>query len=37
MQIFHLNANDKEGGAARAVYRLHRGLFLQDFTNFVLG
>lgn len=32
MQIFHLNANDKEGGAARAVYRLHHGL-LESGVN----
>jgi glycosyltransferase involved in cell wall biosynthesis len=26
MKIVHLNKNDKDGGAARAAYRLHRGL-----------
>jgi glycosyltransferase involved in cell wall biosynthesis len=33
MQIFHLNAYDKEGGAARAVYRLHHGLLESDVNS----
>lgn len=36
MNIMHLNFNDKEGGAARAMIRLHRGLKVLGLNSIIL-
>jgi glycosyltransferase involved in cell wall biosynthesis len=35
MKILHLSTNDTRGGAARAAYRLHCGLFGQGYDSFM--
>ena len=33
MRVLHVNANDFEGGAARAAYRLHKGLLQKNIYS----
>jgi hypothetical protein len=36
MKILHLNTNDNSGGAARAAYRIHKGLLDQNVDSIML-
>ena len=33
MRVLHVNANDIQGGAARAAYRIHKGLLEKNIYS----